>query len=85
MGGFVAQYKGWRWTQWCMIFVGIFVFALAIPSKETYKPVILRRRTKKLGLALDQQEKSTETKFLDTFVQNFLRPLYMLVSEVRQF
>lgn len=21
IGGFVAQYKGWRWTQWCTIFI----------------------------------------------------------------
>lgn len=79
VGGFAAQYKNWRWTQWCMLFVAIAVFLTALPMKETYKPAILKKRAKKLGIALPTNEAQAVKRSL---VQNFLRPLHMLVTEV---
>ena len=51
VGGFAAQYKGWRWTQWCILFVSLAVLLTSIPTQETYKKAILKKRAKKLGLA----------------------------------
>lgn len=50
VGGFAAEYKGWRWTQWCMLFVTLAVFVIGFSTQETYKKAILRKRAKKLGL-----------------------------------
>ncbi|KAL1591983.1 hypothetical protein SLS60_011575 [Paraconiothyrium brasiliense] len=50
IGGFAAQYKGWRWTQWCILFISLAVFLSAIPMNETYKKAILKRRAKARGI-----------------------------------
>ncbi|KAJ4299180.1 hypothetical protein N0V90_004424 [Kalmusia sp. IMI 367209] len=78
VGGFAAQYKGWRWTQWCMLFISLVVFLGAIPMKETYKVIILKRRAKKRGIAPPKQAGAAVKR---TVVQNFLRPMHMLVTE----
>lgn len=48
VGGFVGENVGWRWIFWVnMIFAGVMSFFKAgIP--ETFAPVILKRRAKKL-------------------------------------
>ncbi|OCL10986.1 MFS multidrug transporter-like protein [Glonium stellatum] len=51
VGGFAAQYKGWRWTQWCILFISIPVYLTCLPMRETYKKIILKRRAKRLGIA----------------------------------
>lgn len=78
IGGFAAQYKGWRWTQWCMLFITLAVYLIAVPMRETYKPIILARRAKKLGLTLRETNNSGVKSSLN---QNFLRPLHMLFTE----
>lgn len=50
IGSFAAQYKGYRWTQWCTIFVGIASYGASLMMKETYKKTILERRAKRAGL-----------------------------------
>ena len=50
VGGFAAQYKGWRWTQWCTIFIALASTAFMMPMQETYKKIILQRRAKRLNL-----------------------------------
>ncbi|KAK3709115.1 hypothetical protein LTR37_011094 [Vermiconidia calcicola] len=40
IGGFAAQYKGWRWTQWCTIFIGIFALALKLGIPGPPKPPV---------------------------------------------
>ncbi|KAL5413800.1 hypothetical protein PMIN06_009394 [Paraphaeosphaeria minitans] len=79
IGGFAAQYKGWRWTQWCMLFIALAVFLGALPMKETYKKVILERRAKKRGISPPEPAGGAAVK--KTVVQNFLRPMHMLVTE----
>lgn len=39
LGGWVAQYKDWRWTQWTSLFIGLGVYIISLPMKETYKKV----------------------------------------------
>lgn len=79
VGGFVAQYKGWRWTQWCMLFATLVIFAIALPMKETYKPIILQRRAKKLGLDVKPDTGSVSVK--RTLMLKFARPMHMLFTE----
>ncbi|KAI3539244.1 hypothetical protein CABS03_12328 [Colletotrichum abscissum] len=44
IGGFVYQRKGWRWTNWIVSIIGSVVFVLLASVKETYAPVLLKRR-----------------------------------------
>ncbi|QMW46701.1 hypothetical protein G4B11_010156 [Aspergillus flavus] len=48
IGGFVFQYLGWRWTNWIVLIIGGAVLALMCLIKETYPPVILRKRAAKI-------------------------------------
>lgn len=83
VGGFVAQYKGWRWTQWCMIFVTLAVYLAALPMKETYKPVILARRAKKLGLKAKPTGGPGGAAMKRAVIVGLFRPMHMLATEVR--
>ncbi|KAE8153610.1 MFS general substrate transporter [Aspergillus avenaceus] len=44
IGGFVYQYLGWRWTHWIVLIIGGAVMGLILCIKETYAPVILKKR-----------------------------------------
>ena len=50
VGGFAAQYKGWRWTQWPILFLLVPVYLYSLGMKETYKKIILQKRAKRLGI-----------------------------------
>ena len=82
VGGFAAQYKGWRWTQWCMILVTLAVYLVSPPMKETYKPVILARRAKKLGLDTKPPDSPGTATMKRAVVTGLFRPMHMLVTEV---
>jgi multidrug resistance protein len=47
IGGFVFEYLGWRWTNWIVLIIRGGVLALMASIKETYAPVILRRRAER--------------------------------------
>ncbi|KAF2787092.1 MFS general substrate transporter [Melanomma pulvis-pyrius CBS 109.77] len=81
IGGFAAQYKGWRWTQWCMLFITVAVYIFGLPMRETYKPIILKRRAKKLGISPPQSNHPGASAVKSSLVQNFLRPIHMLFTE----
>lgn len=50
IGGFLGETKGWRWVEGLMaIFTGALWIIGALTIPETYSPVILRRRAKKLS------------------------------------
>lgn len=48
IGGFVFEHLGWRWTNWIVLIIGGAVLALMCFVKETYAPVILRKRAAKI-------------------------------------
>ncbi|KAF1358460.1 MFS general substrate transporter [Lizonia empirigonia] len=81
VGGFAAQYKGWRWTQWCMIFVTLAVYIASFPMKETYKPIILARRAKRLGLDVKPAGNPGGTAMKRSIITNLFRPMHMLLTE----
>lgn len=80
-GGFISEYTTWRWAFYAtsivdaaVAFVGIFVL------RETYAPVLLRRKAKKtrqrLGSAgrhaqCEASEASLTSRLQDTFVRSF--------------
>lgn len=82
IGGFAAQFRGWRWTQWCTLFIALAVTAMVMFMSETYKKIILIRRAKRLNIAAPQQNSPTglaAVKMLMTIT--LIRPLNMLATE----
>jgi hypothetical protein len=78
----VTVRKGWRWTQWTIIFFAIFSQIILFFAEETYKKTIILKRNKKLGLPPPPSPFPTpaaKIKFLITVT--FIRPLHMLVTE----
>ena len=78
----MAQYKGWRWTQWSMIFVTLAVYLASLPMKETYKPIILARRAKKRGLESKPPNTPGTAALKRAVIVGLFRPMHMLVTEV---
>jgi MFS transporter, DHA1 family, multidrug resistance protein len=74
----VGSHLGWRWIAWVTLIVAVpmgVVLFLFVP--ETYVPVLLERKAKKLGLHVKVGKGAAD------FVQKFLtKPLRMLVTEV---
>jgi MFS family permease len=82
VGGYVSMEKGWRWTQWTILFIGLFTWLVSLPQSETYKRIILQSRAKKLGLAPPPNPLPAgwpRIKFLLTVT--VVRPAKMLVTE----
>jgi len=82
IGGYLAQYKGWQWTQWIMVIIGGAIWIYSLGSEETYGKVILKKQAKKLGLPpeLDEGPKGLDAiKFLLTVT--IARPIHMLLTE----
>lgn len=88
IGGFInLSYLGWRWTAYIPAIMGFTAFVLNLLFlKESYPPVVLvekaselRRRTKNWGIHAKQEE--IEVDFKELVVNNFSRPLRLLVKE----
>ncbi|KAH7360570.1 major facilitator superfamily domain-containing protein [Rhexocercosporidium sp. MPI-PUGE-AT-0058] len=59
-GGFLGEAEGWRWVEGLMaIFTGILWIVGSLTIPETYTPVILRRRAKKLSKMTGKVYKSS--------------------------
>jgi MFS family permease len=82
LGGYVAMKKGFRWTQWLILFWGVIAYAVALPQRETYKKIILKQRAAKLGLPPPPNPLPPGmTKLHFIVVVTVLRPLTMLTTE----
>jgi multidrug resistance protein len=85
IGGFVFQYLGWRWTNWIVLIIGGVVLVLIATIKETYAPVILKRR------AARKRKETNDSKwwtryddgvgFASSLRINLERPFAMLLKE----
>ncbi len=82
VGGFAAQYKGWRWTQWPILFILVPSYLGSLFMKETYKKIILQNRAKRLGIP---PPVNTGPKGLDAIkfllAVTLMRPVKMLFVE----
>lgn len=82
VGGFAAQFKSWRWTQWCILFIGTAAYIASLFMQETYKKIILQRRAKRLGIEPPkgpQLKGAAAIKFILTVT--LFRPVKMLLTE----
>ena len=88
IGGYInMSYLGWRWTAWIPAFMGYAAFVMNLFFlKESYPPVVLvekaselRRRTKNWGIHAKQEE--IEVDFRELVVNNFSRPVKLLIHE----
>ncbi|KAJ0414189.1 major facilitator superfamily domain-containing protein [Aspergillus carlsbadensis] len=85
IGGFVFQHLGWRWTNWIVLIIGGLVLVLIASVKETYAPVILKKR------AAIKRKETQDTKwwtrydggvsFTSSLKINLKRPFVMLITE----
>ena len=86
-GGFLGDASGWRWLYWIQLilsFIALLLLAFTVP--ETYTPVLLSRRAKKLrkstGDAKYTTEKELDARPLRQQLRIFLlRPLQLLFNE----
>ncbi|KAJ5106417.1 hypothetical protein N7456_003092 [Penicillium angulare] len=80
IGSFVVARKGWKWTQWTLLFFSIFTMITILMARETFHPVLKRRRAKELGLPLPtSQPLSSKARLFATVA--LLRPIQMLLTE----
>lgn len=82
VGGWIAQYKSWEWSQWTTLFLGAGVWIFALGAQETYAGPIIRRRARKLGMPVPAAPIPgglAGVRFLATVT--LMRPLYMLLRE----
>ncbi|KAH7316870.1 major facilitator superfamily transporter [Stachybotrys elegans] len=80
IGAFVTTNRGWRWTQWTLIFFAIFAFIASLGASETHHPVLKRRRAKQLGQPIPPTPPIS--KMLSMFATVALvRPIVMLLTE----
>lgn len=82
VGGFAAENKGWRWTQWPILFAAVVAYTFSLCMKETYKKVILQRRAKRLGLPLEPKTGPSGLAAVKILLTVTLtRPLHMILTE----
>jgi MFS family permease len=82
VGGFAAQHKGWRWTQWSLLFIGLATYLVSLTTEETYKKTILEKRAKRLSIEPPKRTLPKgwpAIKFLLTVT--LFRPIHMLLFE----
>ncbi|KAK5995732.1 MFS-type efflux pump MFS2 [Cladobotryum mycophilum] len=48
IGGFVFEYKGWRWTNWIVLIIAGAAVGMLFSLKETYPPAILKQKAARL-------------------------------------
>ncbi|KAF2084280.1 MFS general substrate transporter [Saccharata proteae CBS 121410] len=81
IGGYVSQYKGWRWQAWVTLMFAAIFLTPAFFLHETYKKRILTQRAQRLGRAsgLPSPPLSSTLKIFITVT--LTRPIHMLFTE----
>ncbi|KAF2997775.1 hypothetical protein E8E14_001868 [Neopestalotiopsis sp. 37M] len=80
LGVFLVARKSWRWTQYTIALFSAWSAIWMLFSRESYHPVIKRRRMKQLGLSTPARPPLSKAlhKFLTV---DLLRPVHMLLTE----
>ncbi|EXJ59582.1 hypothetical protein A1O7_03728 [Cladophialophora yegresii CBS 114405] len=85
IGGFVTEYLGWRWTNWIVMIWGGVSCVLLILLGETYAPVLLQRKAKKLRKENDDERYwsryDIRVGFWELMRINLKRPFVMALTE----
>lgn len=81
IGGLSATYTEYRWTQWSTIFLALFAYILVLPTQETHRNVLLKRRALRLGLPPPEVERTPREAIRLLLTITLFRPIRMLLSE----
>ncbi|OCL08894.1 MFS multidrug transporter-like protein [Glonium stellatum] len=83
ISGYTVPAKGWRWTQWIILFITVAASIFAGGMKETYKKVLLSRRAKQLGApGPDGIQLSLSQKLNLLLTSTLFRPWNMFFTEI---
>jgi multidrug resistance protein len=88
VGGFIASYKSWRWCFYVlMMWAGVNWLLLYFFVPETYAPVLLRRKARKLRKETGDERHKAPIEMMNksvakTVVMSCTRPFQLLVLEV---
>lgn len=80
LGSYIVAEKGWRWTQWTLVFFAILCIVFTLLSEETFPPVIKRRLAKVHPITKTTSIVSS-TALKDLLRTGFFRPIHMLFTE----
>ena len=82
IGGFVVERKGWRWLEYVLVFFSLAAYLYGLGCKETYKPIILERRAKRLGFAPPTKKGSDIWTGIKTWMtKSLFLPVRFLLTE----
>ncbi|KAL4802482.1 major facilitator superfamily domain-containing protein [Aspergillus unguis] len=83
IGSFVVEERSWRWTAWTPLIMAAVLHPPALFIKESYKPILLRKRAEKLigDGVLPFQRKTVLQLFKEFITSTLIRPLHMLFTE----
>ncbi|THW27360.1 MFS general substrate transporter, partial [Aureobasidium pullulans] len=88
VGGFTSDHLGWRWLYWLQLILSGFVYILIVFTvPETYAPIILAKRAKKMrkdtGDSRYVSESDLDTRPIGERMKVFiLRPFQLLFCEL---
>lgn len=88
IGGYLSDAAGWRWLYWLQLILAALVWILiTFTVPETYAPIILGRRAKKMRKETGSEEHVTETDldtrpFMERLMIFLVRPLQLLFMEL---
>ncbi|XWX02280.1 hypothetical protein V2A60_010316 [Cordyceps javanica] len=89
-GGFLGEAAGWRWVFWLLLIAGgVLSLVVDLVNRETYAPVLLRRKTKALAKELGRSDLrsalepgSEQISAARTIRKGMWRPLLLLSKSV---
>lgn len=81
IGGLSATFTDYRWTQWSTIFLALAAYILVLPTQETHRNVLIKRRAKRLGLPPPEPELAPREAIKLLLTITLFRPIRMLFSE----
>lgn len=81
IGGFSATYTEYRWTQWSTILLALAAYILVLPTHETHRKVLLKRKAQRMGLPPPEPELAPREAIKLLLTITLFRPIRMLASE----
>jgi DHA1 family multidrug resistance protein-like MFS transporter len=81
VGGFVAQARGWRWTGYVSLMVGLASWLFAIGIPESYQREIPRRRAKRRGKEYNEAPAASGVTIPEMVKITVITPALMVFTE----
>lgn len=82
IGSFAVETKGWRWTQWSILFFNTLCLVAVGFLRESYRKILLRQRIKVRGEdSASGDHTSTRQAVMLFFRATVIRPVHMLLAE----